>query len=40
MNATVSKNVEFVGRLSMYKVWGDSTGVQTFNGFPTSINID
>ena len=40
MNANVSKSVEFVGRLSMYKVWGDSTGVQTFNGFPTSINID
>ncbi len=40
MDAKVAKNVEFVGRLSMYKVWGDSTGVQTFNGFPTSINID
>lgn len=40
MDAKVSDSVEFVGRLSMYKVWGDSTGVQTFNGFPTSINID
>jgi hypothetical protein len=40
MNAKVSKSVEFAGRLSMYKVWGDSTGVQTFNGFPTSINVD
>ena len=40
MNAKVSDSVEFAGRLSMYKVWGDSTGVQTFNGFPTSINID
>jgi hypothetical protein len=40
MNAKVSDSVEFAGRLAMYKVWGDSTGVQTFNGFPTSINID
>ena len=24
----------------MYKVFGDSTGVQVFNGQPTSINID
>ncbi len=40
MDAKVSKNVDFAGRLSMYKVWGDSTGVQTFNGFPTSINVD
>jgi hypothetical protein len=36
----VSDSVDFAGRLSMYKAWGDSTGVQTFNGFPTSINID
>jgi hypothetical protein len=40
MDAKVSDSVDFSGRLSMYKVWGDSTGVQTFNGFPTSINID
>ena len=40
MNAKVSDSVDFAGRLSMYKAWGDSTGVQTFNGFPTSINID
>ena len=40
MSAKVSDSVDFAGRLSMYKVWGDSTGVQTFNGFPTSINID
>jgi hypothetical protein len=40
MDAKVSKNVDFAGQLAMYKVWGDSTGVQTFNGFPTSINID
>ena len=24
----------------MYKTWGDSTGVQVFNGQPTSINVD
>jgi hypothetical protein len=40
MNAKVSDSVDFAGRLSMYKAWGDSTGVQTFNGFPTSINVD
>ncbi len=40
MDAKVSDSVDFSGRLSMYKVWGDSTGVQIFNGSPTSINID
>ena len=40
MDAKVSDSVDFSGRLSMYKVWGDSTGVQTFNGSATSINID
>ncbi len=40
MDAKVADSVDFAGRLSMYKVWGDSTGVQTFNGFPTSINVD
>jgi hypothetical protein len=40
MDAKVSDNVDFSGRLSMYKVWGDSTGVQTFNGSSSSINID
>ena len=40
MDAKVSKNVDFSGRLSMYKVWGDSTGVQTFNGQASSINVD
>jgi len=32
--------VDFSGRLATYKVWGDSTGVQVFNGQPTSINVD
>ncbi len=39
-SATVSENVSFSGRLSMYKAWGDSTGVQVFNGQPNSMNID
>lgn len=36
----VSDNVSFGARLSMYKVFGDSTGVQVFNGQPNSLNID
>jgi hypothetical protein len=40
MDAKVADNVDFSGRLAMYKVWGDSTGVQVFNGQPTSINVD
>ena len=39
-DARVADNVTFSGRLSMYKVFGDSTGVQVFNGQPTSLNID
>ena len=33
-------DVSFAGRLSMYKPWGDSSGVQVFNGAATSMNID
>jgi len=40
MKADVWDNVTFDGRLGMYKVWGDSTGVQVFNGQPTSIGVD
>jgi len=40
MDAKVSDSVSFAGRLAMYKTWGDSTGVQVFNGQPTSINVD
>lgn len=40
MHAAVSDGITFDGRLGMYKVWGDSTGVQVFNGSPTSINWD
>lgn len=39
-DAKISENMSFTGRLSMYKVFGDSTGVQTFNGQPNSLNID
>ena len=40
MKAKVDKNVKFYGRLSMYKPWGDSTGLQVFNGQSNSLNID
>jgi hypothetical protein len=40
MKGDVGDNVSFYGRLAMYKIWGDSTGVQVFNGQPTSINWD
>lgn len=40
LEAPVSENVSVTARLSMYKVFGDSTGVQTFNGQPTSLNVD
>jgi hypothetical protein len=40
MQADVADNVNFAGRLAMYKPWGESTGVQVFNGQPNSINID
>jgi hypothetical protein len=39
-DAKVADNVSFTGRLSMYKVFGDSTGVQVFNGQPNTFNID
>jgi TorA maturation chaperone TorD len=40
MGAEVAENVKFTGRLSMYKVFGDSTGVQVFNGQANSFDID
>jgi hypothetical protein len=40
VQADVAEDVKFDGRLAMYKTWGDSTGVQVFNGQPTSINWD
>lgn len=39
-DAHVSDNVEVAARVSMYKVFGDSTNVQVFNGQPSSLNID
>lgn len=39
-NGRVAENVGFSARLSMYKVFGDSTGVQVFNGQPNSFNMD
>ncbi|MCL1075377.1 DUF3373 domain-containing protein [Shewanella dokdonensis] len=33
MKAQVWDNVDFAGRLSMYKNWGDSTGVQVFDSW-------
>jgi len=40
MAADVGEDVVFEGRLGMYKVWGDSSNVQVFNGQPTSIGWD
>ncbi|MCB1150948.1 DUF3373 family protein [bacterium] len=40
MKADVAENVNFAGRLTMYKPWGDSSGVQVFNGQSNSLNID
>jgi len=40
MDSDLGDNISFSGRLSMYKVFGDSTGVQVFNGQPTSLNVD
>src|SRR5215469_16468328 len=36
----VADNVSYTARLSMYKTFGDSTGVQLFNGQPNTFNID
>ncbi len=40
IQAKVAPTVSFDGRLSMYKTWGDSTGVQVFNGQPNTIGFD
>ncbi len=39
-DAQVAENISFGARLSMYKVFGDSTGLQVFDGQPTSLAID
>lgn len=36
----IADNISFGARLSMYKVFGDSTGLQVFDGQPTSMAID
>lgn len=40
VKAEIAENLSFSGRLAMYKAWGDSTGVQVFNGQANSINMD
>jgi hypothetical protein len=40
LRTELTDRISFSGRLAMYKAWGDSSGVQVFNGEPTSINID
>ena len=40
LDAKVSDNVTVSARLGMYKVFGDSSGVQVFNGQPTALAID
>jgi uncharacterized protein DUF3373 len=39
-DAKVADNVSVTARLAMYKIFGDSTGVQVFNGQPTALAID
>jgi hypothetical protein len=39
-NGRVADNISYSARLSMYKAFGDSTGVQVFNGQPNSFNVD
>ncbi len=36
-DAKVADNVTVAARLSMYKVFGNSTGVQVFDGQPTTL---
>lgn len=40
LDSKVSENVSVTARLSMYKVFGDSTGVQVFDGQPQTMAID
>jgi hypothetical protein len=39
MKAKVWENVDFAGRLTMYKNWGDSTGVKVFDSW-SSFTMD
>jgi hypothetical protein len=40
LDSKINDDLSVTARLSMYKAWGDSTGVQVFDGQPTSMNID
>ncbi len=40
VDSKINDDLSVTARLSMYKAWGDSTGVQVFNGQPSSMNID
>lgn len=40
LDAPITENVSVTARLSMYKVFGDSTGAQVFNGQPNTLNVD
>lgn len=40
LDSQLSDNVSVTARLSMYKVFGDSTGVQMFNGQASTLAID
>jgi hypothetical protein len=40
LDSKINEDLSVTARLSMYKAWGDSTGVQVFDGQPTSMNID
>jgi hypothetical protein len=40
LTAKVAENISFTGRLSMYKSFGDATGVQVFNGQSNSFIVD
>ena len=39
-DAKVADNISFTARLGMYKAFGDSTGVQVFDGRPTTMSMD
>src|SRR6266496_2130140 len=40
LDSKINDDLSVTARLSMYKAWGDSTGVQVFTGQPSSMNID
>ncbi len=40
MRAKLNEKLSADGRLAMYKVWGDSTGIRTYNGNANSVLMD